>query len=164
MRTVIHASHTLIQIHTRKPHAYTYSHLFTTVPWTHSHPTTVTHTHTFTQTHTFTCIHPMLKHPDAFTHSHTYPPANCSWRLSHMLTHLSWSTHSHQSNSDLICLICCCLVTKSWPTLCNPMDYRPQGPSLHGIFQARIMEWVAISYSSGSSQPRDQTGISCIGR
>ena len=44
------------------------------------------------------------------------------------------------------------------------MDYRPPGSSVHGIFQARILEWVAISYSKGSSQPRDQTYISCISR
>ena len=48
------------------------------------------------------------------------------------------------------------------PTLCNPMDCSPPGSSLHGIPQARILEWVAISYSRGSSQPRNQTYVSCI--
>ena len=57
-----------------------------------------------------------------------------------------------------------CLVTKSCPTLCNPMDYCPPGPSVHGIFQARILEWGAIPFSRGSSQTRDQTLVSCIGR
>ena len=60
-----------------------------------------------------------------------------------------------------------CLVTQSWPTLCNHMDFSPPGSFVHEIFQARILEWVAISYSRGSSQPRDQTcncGVSCIGR
>jgi len=42
------------------------------------------------------------------------------------------------------------------------MDGSPPGSSVHGIFQARILEWVAISYSRGSSRPRDQTHISCI--
>ena len=50
------------------------------------------------------------------------------------------------------------------PTLCNPMDYSPPGSSAHGISQARILELVAISFSKGSSQTRDQTCLSCIGR
>ena len=58
----------------------------------------------------------------------------------------------------------CCLVTKSCPTLCDPMDCSPPGSSVHGILQARILEWVAISFSRGSSQAGDQTRISCIGR
>ena len=48
-------------------------------------------------------------------------------------------------------------VTQSCPILCNPMDYSPPGSSVHGILQARILEWVAISFSRGSSPPRDQT-------
>ena len=60
-------------------------------------------------------------------------------------------------------IICCyCLVTKCSPTLCDPMDCSPPGPPVHGISQARILEWVAISFSRGSSQPRDQTCISFI--
>ena len=43
-------------------------------------------------------------------------------------------------------------------------NYSPPGFSVHGIFQARILEWVAISSCKGSSQPRDQTRVSCIGR
>ena len=45
------------------------------------------------------------------------------------------------------------------PTLCNPMDCSPPGSPVHGIFQARVLEWIAIS-SSSSSQPRDQTHVS----
>ena len=48
-------------------------------------------------------------------------------------------------------------VAQSYPTLWNPMDY-----TVHGILQARILEWVAISFSRGSSQPRDQIQVSCI--
>ena len=44
------------------------------------------------------------------------------------------------------------------------MDWSPPGSSVHGILQARILEWVAISFSRRSSRPRDQTSISCIGR
>ena len=47
-------------------------------------------------------------------------------------------------------------------TLCEHMDYRPAGSSVHGIFQARILEQVSISFFRGSSQPRDRTRISCI--
>ena len=54
------------------------------------------------------------------------------------------------------------LVVKSCPTLCNPMDYNLPGSSVHGILQARVLEWVAISFSRGSSHPRNQTKISCI--
>ena len=57
---------------------------------------------------------------------------------------------------------CCCLVAKSRPTLCGPMDCNPPGSSVHGICQARILEWVAISFSRGSSQPKDRTHISCV--
>ena len=46
-------------------------------------------------------------------------------------------------------------VAQSCPTLCDPMDYSLPGSSVHGIFQARILEWVAISFSRRSSQPRD---------
>ena len=55
-----------------------------------------------------------------------------------------------------------CEVTQSCPTLCCPMDCSPPGSSIHGIFQARILEWIAISFSRGSSQPRDRTLVSCI--
>ena len=44
---------------------------------------------------------------------------------------------------------------------CDPMDYSPPGSSVHGIFQARILEWVAIPFSRGSSWPRDRTRVSC---
>ena len=48
------------------------------------------------------------------------------------------------------------------PILCDPMDCSLPGSSLHGILQARVQEWVAISFSRGSSQPRNRTQVSCI--
>ena len=54
------------------------------------------------------------------------------------------------------------LVTQSCPTLCYPMDSSPPGSAVHGILQARVLEWVAISFSRGSSRFRDQTRIFCI--
>ena len=53
-------------------------------------------------------------------------------------------------------------VTQSCPTLCDPMDCSPPGSPVHGIFQARILEWAAISFSRGPSQPRDRTQVSGI--
>ena len=47
-------------------------------------------------------------------------------------------------------------------TLCGPMDCSPPGSSVHGIFQARILEWVAISFSRGFSRPRDGSQVSSI--
>ena len=54
------------------------------------------------------------------------------------------------------------LVDQSCLILCNPMDCSPSGSSVHGILQARILKWVAIPFSRGSSQPRDWTQVSCI--
>ena len=62
-------------------------------------------------------------------------------------------------------------VSQSCPTLCDPMDgslpgsmdSSLPGSAIHGIFQAKILEWAAISFSRGSSQPRDQTWVSCVG-
>ena len=51
---------------------------------------------------------------------------------------------------------------QSCPTLCGPMDHSPPGSSVHGILQVRIVEWVAMPSSRGSSRPRDQTCISHV--
>ena len=58
----------------------------------------------------------------------------------------------------------CPVCAQSCSPLCDPMDCSPPGSSVHGIFQARILEWLAISSSRGSSWLRDWTNISCIGR
>ena len=50
-------------------------------------------------------------------------------------------------------------VAQSCPTLCDPMDCSLPGSSVHRLFQARVLEWVAISFSRGSSQPRDWTWV-----
>ena len=55
-------------------------------------------------------------------------------------------------------------VTKLFRLFCHPIDCGPPGSSVHGILQSRIMEWVAISFSSGSSGLRDKTCVCCIGR
>ena len=55
-----------------------------------------------------------------------------------------------------------CSVAQLCPTLCDPMDCSLPGSTIHEIFQARILEWVAISFYRGSFQPRDCTWVSCI--
>ena len=73
---------------------------------------------------------------------------------------------SIQCNKDLFILIKVMAAktqcAQSCLTLCDPMGCNPPGSSVHRIFQARILEWVAISFSRGSSQPRDQSHISYI--
>ena len=53
-------------------------------------------------------------------------------------------------------------IAQSCPTLCDPMDCGLPDSSIHGIFQATVLEWVTISFSRGSSQPRDRTQVSRI--
>ena len=62
----------------------------------------------------------------------------------------------------LICFCCCYLVDKSCPVLCNPLNCSQTDSSVHGISQARILEWIAVSYFGGSPQPRDGTWVSCL--
>ena len=73
------------------------------------------------------------------------PKGHCYHRL--RATALSWL---------YFILFTCHLVTKLCPTLCDPMDCNPPGFSFHGISQTKILEWVGISYSKGSSWPKYQ--------
>ena len=68
---------------------------------------------------------------------------------------LPWKENRLSAGRSLASVAQLCL------TLCDPMDCSLPGSSVHGIFQARILEWVAISYSRWSSQPRDRTRVSC---
>ena len=70
-----------------------------------------------------------------------------------------WSVWCHNDGHMSWCV--CVLIVQSCLTLCNPMHSSPPGSSFYGILQARILEWVAISSSRGSSQPRDRTQVSC---
>ena len=72
----------------------------------------------------------------------------------------SWRKQGVQSG--YVCVCVCVWVTQSCPTLCDPMDHSPPGSSVLGILQARILEWVAMSFSRGSSQPRDWSWASHI--
>ena len=53
-------------------------------------------------------------------------------------------------------------ISQSRPALCDPMNWSLPGSSVHGILQARVLEWVVILFSKGSSLPRDRTQVSCI--
>ena len=79
-----------------------------------------------------------------------------------------WLQSFSQASASVI-WVCgyCCLVAYSCPTLCDPVGCSLPGSSIHGVFQARILEWVVISSSRGSSWPRNWTHISwgsCIVR
>ena len=74
---------------------------------------------------------------------------------------LNWTEVGMDSKEVCVCVCVCVLVAQScW--LCDPMDCSLPGSSVHGILQARILEWVAITFSRGSSQSRDQTWVCCI--
>ena len=72
-------------------------------------------------------------------------------------TNLTWATLWRTTNSQSVCA---CLDAQSCPTLETP--WGPPCSSVHGIFQARILEWVAIPFSRGSSWPKDWTQVSWI--
>ena len=102
----------------------------------------------------------------AHTHTHThmyrhkwiYIYTHCMYMCIYIYIHTHVCIHIYA---------CLCSVASVMSTLCYPTDYSLPGFSVHGISPARILDWVAISSSKGSSQPRDQTQVSwvsCIGR
>ena len=66
-----------------------------------------------------------------------------------------------QRLKNIYVVICCCCLVTVW-LFRNPMDYSPPCSLARGIFQAKILEWVAVSFSSESFRPRNQTQVSCI--
>ena len=83
--------------------------------------------------------------------------ASIHWCLAFFMAQLS---HPYMTTGKTIVVIV--LVTQLCPTLCDPTDCSSPGSSVYGILQARILEWVAISFSRGSSWPGDWTQVSCI--
>ena len=61
-----------------------------------------------------------------------------------------------------VCVCMLCLAVPLYPTPWDPLHFSPPGYTVHGIVQARILEWVAVSFSRGSSQPRDQNSVFCV--
>ena len=98
--------------------------------------------------------------------------ANYSGKIFNIITVSLWNISKQDSelqatfSADFLRLECvhilCVYITQSYPTVCDPMDCSPSDSSVHGILQARTLERVAISFSRGSSWPRDQTQVSCI--
>ena len=84
---------------------------------------------------------------------------SCEFRREYFSTHSLPPTVPHLM---CVCVCACVLVSQSCPTLCDPMDCNPPGSSVHGILQARIQEYVAISFSRGSYWPKDWTQVSSI--
>jgi len=93
------------------------------------------------------------------------------WPLDRLISYVTANIFRFLSLSVCLSLshyiyMCVCVkwseVAQSCPTLCDPVDCSPPGSSTHGILQARILEWVAISFFRESSQPRDWTQVSCI--
>ena len=78
------------------------------------------------------------------------------FKINHYLNH-NKIIHTRKSLKIRVCAQQCLI-------LYDPMDCKPSCCSVHGISQARILERVVISFSRGSSQPRDQTQVSCVGR
>ena len=77
------------------------------------------------------------------------------------INNLNW-TELMIASIVCVCVCVCVLVAPSCPTLCHPVDYRPPVSSVHGVLQARILEWTVTSFSKGFSCPRDRTWVSCI--
>ena len=78
-----------------------------------------------------------------------------------------WSNWSHEIFVpwylfSWVCVYVCVWVAQLCQTICHPMDYSLPGFSVHGILQARILEWIAIPFSRGTSHLRDWTLVSCI--
>ena len=89
----------------------------------------------------------------------------CSFsRNNRKITELLTTSHNHEWIQPApLCLESMkVLVAQSYPILYDPMDYGPPSSSVHGILQARILEWVALPSSRGSSWPRNRTHVSCL--
>ena len=78
-------------------------------------------------------------------------------------TYMSKSCFFHSLRLVFVVIAIVQLLSCVWP-FCNPVDCSQPGSCVHGLSQARILEWVAISFSRGSSQSRDWTFVSYIGR
>ena len=87
---------------------------------------------------------------------------HCRWILFFFLELSVLCAHLIGLNIHLL-LLACVLVAQTCLTLCNPIDCSPASSCAHGIFQASILEWVAISFSRGGSfRPKDWTHVSCV--
>ena len=104
------------------------------------------------------CLHGSISHLQIFTQRTTFqeglswPPCLKIATLPHWLT-------VHINFVSITTYITVCTCAQLCPALCNPVDCSPPGCSVHGIFQARVLEWVAISYSRGIFPTQ---GLNCV--
>ena len=109
---------------------------------------------------------PWPKLSNAVTAPHNKNPMKMLWKSDSSInsaTNIPWAQKGRSiSYSEYRELKVKVSVAQSCPTLCDPTDCSPPGSSVHGVSQARILEWVAIPFSRGSSQPKDQTQVFCI--
>ena len=89
-------------------------------------------------------------------------PRPVSYQEIHSRPHKVGEATDPQRQGNFFCFGVCAQLLQSCLTFYYPVDYSPPGSSVHGVLQERILEWVAISFSRGSSQPRDQTHVSCV--
>ena len=108
----------------------------------------------------------VLTHPrELITLRHLSSQQDCLWVI-HLLVQLS-TEHLLCARSSATPVCVRAKFAQSCPTLCDSMDCSPPDSSVHGIFQAGILEWVAIPFSRGSLWPRDRIRVfyvSCTGR
>ena len=107
----------------------------------------------YTHSHSLSSVHFPVSPPDSSGLGHIH-----SWKIKRMhysnTTFLGkWIIHENEVKWSEVAKLC--------PTLCDSMDCSILCSSVHGIFQARVLEWVAISFSRGSSWPRDRIQVSC---
>ena len=91
-----------------------------------------------------------------YSHTHFYPTSTpCSFPGNHLLVLHFYNSHFKNVESESE-------VAQSYLTLCDPIDCSLPGSSVHGIFQARVQEWIAISFSRGSSNPGLEPGFPAL--
>ena len=105
-------------------------------------------------------LHPVSAPQGGRTFSESICPEGASWN--HLSIYISHKDTIVLAGSLTHFSVVKVLVAQLCPTLCIPMGCHPPGSSVHGILQIRILEWVAVPFSGGSSQLRDQTEVSSI--
>ena len=105
-----------------------------------------------------------IKNYSLLLESETSESPNCNQLLYQFrkLYHFPWTLKIHYTYFFFKKKVKESEVAQSCPTLCDPIDCSLSGSSVHGFFQAMVLEWIAISFSRGSSQPRARTRVSCI--
>ena len=102
---------------------------------------------------------PDKSNPKRFIQRHMIKMKNKKMKIKRESLEQQGKTTSYVQRSSHKAVLCCAKSVQSRPALCDRMDCSLPGSSVQGILQARILEWVAISFSRGSSRPRDLTQV-----